>query len=81
MLSPDPHDSRSLILEEVKRFVLGHLSEQPAKVYLFGSWARGEEKRSSDIDVAVEFLTGDTRNKQSLTNLRFVLEESLMSCI
>ena len=24
------------------------------KVYLFGSWARNEEKQSSDIDIAVE---------------------------
>jgi hypothetical protein len=81
MLSPDPHDSRSLILEEVKRFVLGHLSEQPAKVYLFGSWARGEEKRSSDIDLAVDWLDDNTNSKQALTNLRFALEMKLMSCI
>lgn len=31
------------------------------KVYLFGSWARGEQKTSSDIDIAVDGLPFDKR--------------------
>ena len=37
------------------------------RIYLFGSWARGEAKRSSDVDIAIEsredmsFLIGEFR--------------------
>jgi uncharacterized protein len=40
-------------LEEVRRIVLRFLEGRPARVYLFGSWARGEASRVSDIDVAI----------------------------
>ena len=40
-------------LDEVRRVVLRGLAGRTAKVYLFGSWARGEASRVSDIDVAV----------------------------
>jgi predicted nucleotidyltransferase len=40
-------------LNEVRRIVLNGLSGREARVYLFGSWARGEASRVSDIDVAV----------------------------
>jgi uncharacterized protein len=40
-------------LDEVRRIVLNGLSGREARVYLFGSWARGEACRVSDIDVAV----------------------------
>ncbi len=41
-------------LEDVRRIVLEGLAGLPARVYLFGSWARGEAWRGSDIDVAVD---------------------------
>jgi hypothetical protein len=40
-------------LDEVRRIVIGGLAEHPARVYLFGSFARGEASRVSDIDVAI----------------------------
>ena len=40
-------------LEEVRRIVLRFLEGRQARVYLFGSWARGEACRVSDIDVAI----------------------------
>ncbi len=40
-------------LKEVRRIVLNGLSGRRASVYLFGSWARGEASRISDIDVAI----------------------------
>src|ERR1700684_139330 len=40
-------------LEEVRRIVLRLLEGRSARVYLFGSWARGEACRVSDIDVAI----------------------------
>jgi uncharacterized protein len=40
-------------LEEVRRIVLRALEGRAARVFLFGSWARGEASRISDIDVAI----------------------------
>jgi hypothetical protein len=40
-------------LEEARSIVLKGLGSHPAKVWLFGSWARGEARRYSDIDVAI----------------------------
>jgi len=40
-------------LEEARRIILKAIAGYPAKVYLFGSWARGEARRYSDIDVAI----------------------------
>lgn len=37
----------------MRRIVLRHLEGRPARVYLFGSWARGDACRTSDIDVAI----------------------------
>jgi predicted nucleotidyltransferase len=69
-------DSRSLILDQVKRIIFIQLSGKIAKTYLFGSWARSEEKRSSDIDVAIEFDTNEALNHRTLMNIRHALEES-----
>jgi uncharacterized protein len=41
-------------LAQVRTIVLEGLRGHPARVYLFGSWARGCASRVSDIDVAVE---------------------------
>lgn len=42
------------ILSELKNIITKTLCNEDVKVYLFGSWARNEEKQSSDIDIAVE---------------------------
>jgi uncharacterized protein len=47
-MPPEPQD-----LQEVRRIVLRLLEGRRAQVYLFGSWARGEACRVSDIDVAI----------------------------
>lgn len=41
-------------LDTVKRIVFEHLAEHPARVYLFGSCARGDGGHWSDIDVAID---------------------------
>ena len=52
---------------EVKEFTLNFWQDQPVRIYLFGSWARGEARRSSDVDIAIEseddisFLLGEFR--------------------
>ena len=52
---------------EAKEFTLKFWQNQPVRIYLFGSWARGEARRSSDVDIAIEskedmsFLIGEFR--------------------
>lgn len=41
-------------LAQVKSIALAALAGHGVAVYLFGSWARGEARRSSDIDIAVD---------------------------
>jgi predicted nucleotidyltransferase len=65
---------RDKILERVKNIVIGEIGDANVKVYLFGSWARGEERRSSDIDIAVDWPGGAPPAR--LACLREVLEES-----
>lgn len=41
-------------LEQIKDLVLSSMASQDVQIYLFGSWARGEQKQSSDVDIAIE---------------------------
>ncbi|WP_228409570.1 nucleotidyltransferase family protein [Radiobacillus deserti] len=61
---------RENILKELKTIILNVLKEENVKVYLFGSWARQEEKNSSDIDIAVE-----SRSQISLSKWAELLEK------
>lgn len=36
-----------------RELVLRHFAGHPVDVFLFGSWARGAARRTSDIDIAV----------------------------
>ncbi|WP_185819448.1 nucleotidyltransferase family protein [Salibacterium salarium] len=45
---------RDKILQELKELVVGQLSSEKVRIYLFRSWATQEEKQSSDIDIAIE---------------------------
>jgi len=45
---------REQVLNELRDLVSSAVKGTKAKVYLFGSWARGHERRSSDIDLAIE---------------------------
>jgi predicted nucleotidyltransferase len=41
---------------EIKNIILSHLKDfNPIKVGIFGSYARGDNKKDSDIDILVEF--------------------------
>jgi hypothetical protein len=41
---------------EIKNIILSHLKEfNPIKVGIFGSFARGDNNKGSDIDILVEF--------------------------
>lgn len=66
----------SFDLAEVKRIVAEGLGGRPARVYLFGSWAKGQGTRFSDIDVGV--LPLEPLPAGTLSVIREALEESLV---
>lgn len=61
-------------LEEIRRIAHRVLDGQPVEIYLFGSWARGDAKRTSDIDIAI--LPTGPINSRIIAALRRELEES-----
>lgn len=67
-------ERRARYLREVRAIVLRGLEGWPAKVWLFGSFARGEERTASDIDIAVE--PGPEMPPSALSAIEEALEES-----
>ncbi|TGB03555.1 nucleotidyltransferase family protein [Halobacillus salinus] len=49
-----PAGMREQILVQLKTILNNQLGMEEVRIYLFGSWARQEEKHSSDIDIAIE---------------------------
>ena len=71
---PEVSFARERILEQVKSIVLSSFHLMSVKVYLFGSWARKEEKKTSDIDIGVWY--NNSLPNGTLMQLRSILEES-----
>jgi predicted nucleotidyltransferase len=65
---------REHLLNELRGLIIDTLFQEDVRVYLFGSWARNEEKHSSDIDIAVEQVTPLSLSKW--TELMDKVEES-----
>ena len=63
---------REEVLQQVRAVVESVAEQANVQVYLFGSWARGEERVTSDIDLAVE---GEEASELAM-QLREALEES-----
>ena len=62
------------VLDLLRKTVIRALAGQRARVYLFGSWASGTQRRASDIDLAIE---AETKLPEAvLSRLREALEES-----
>ncbi|WP_167751448.1 nucleotidyltransferase family protein [Lentibacillus salicampi] len=61
---------------QLKNIVLQSLHDVPVNVYLFGSWARYEEKRTSDIDIALQSNVEIPIKK--MVELREKIEESTL---
>ena len=63
---------REEVLQQVRSVVESVTEQANVRVYLFGSWVRGEERISSDIDLAME---GEEASELAM-QLREALEES-----
>lgn len=61
-------------LNEIRRIASEVLDGLDAEVYLFGSWARGDARRTSDIDIAV--LLPSASSEMAMTELRTRLHDS-----
>ena len=58
---------------QIQQIILNHLKEyNPIKIGIFGSFARGENKKDSDLDILVEF-------KESLSLLTLIKLENDLS--
>ncbi|HXS37702.1 MAG TPA: nucleotidyltransferase domain-containing protein [Flavipsychrobacter sp.] len=70
-----------LTIQQIKQTVTDYFKDKPVKrIYLFGSYARGEANEKSDVDLLVEY--DDSKKRLSLFDvLRFKvnLEEKLHS--
>lgn len=62
------------ILEELKRIVLNYFNSPKIKIYLFGSWATGENRTASDIDLAIWY--DKPLPPGTVSMLRYNIEES-----
>jgi predicted nucleotidyltransferase len=65
---------RERAMHIIRELVSGRLEGIPSKVYLIGSCARGDDKRSSDIDIAIETL--QPTPKALIADIRDMLEQS-----
>ncbi|PMB02682.1 hypothetical protein CEN49_25010 [Fischerella thermalis CCMEE 5273] len=70
-----PVRTRMEWLQQVKAIAFEALKEHHITLYLFGSWARNEEKVSSDIDLAIDYSPGSLP-PGTLANMRLAFEES-----
>ncbi|GGJ90364.1 hypothetical protein GCM10007063_11200 [Lentibacillus kapialis] len=68
--------TREQTLTTLKHIVLQSLQDVPVNVYLFGSWARCEEKRTSDIDIALQ--SNEEIPVTMVVDLRERIEESTL---
>lgn len=66
--------SSNVYLEKIRNCVLDFMKEEEAHIYLFGSWARGEQRRGSDVDIAIDGEGPSLSSK--ISDLRDFLEES-----
>lgn len=67
-------NAREIILAKVREIVMNQLRGIKVKVWLYGSWARQEERRTSDIDVAI--WSEDPLPMGVLSKLRSALDEA-----
>lgn len=63
---------KDLYIEKLKTFLLFELKDSGIKIYLFGSWARGESMIGSDVDIG---LYGHMSLTSEVSTLREKVEQ------
>jgi predicted nucleotidyltransferase len=71
----EPFRTRTAWLQKVKAITFEAVKGHHITLYLFGSWARNQEKVSSDIDLAIDYSLGSLP-PGTLANMRLAFEES-----
>lgn len=64
----------NVYLERIRSLALKVFAAEGVNIYLFGSWARGTMRHSSDVDLAIEGTGSEVTRK--IASLREQLEES-----
>lgn len=70
----DASPSKNIYIEKLRQEILTFMAADEVKIYLFGSWARGEERHGSDVDIAIDGAGEGLRSK--IAALREHLAES-----
>jgi len=69
-------------IKELKRLLSPVFQENDvASAYLFGSYARGEAKRSSDVDLAIRFKKNSRKSLFDLVGLKYDIENVLKKSV
>jgi predicted nucleotidyltransferase len=68
------NDRGNKYIQQIKQIVLDFLKDQPVKIVLYGSRARGDNDPGSDVDIGI--LSEKEFNGIILSKLRDLLEES-----
>lgn len=63
------------MLEKIRSQIRDVMQDTNAKIYLFGSYAKGNFRQSSDVDIAIKGA-----NSQKIRQLREHFEESNIPC-
>ncbi len=60
-------------IQSLRNFLIEYFKDKDVNIYLFGSRARGEERKYSDIDIAID---SKENLKYDLVKLKEIIEES-----
>lgn len=61
-------------LSQLKKLILSELKGASVKIFLFGSRARGDEAKTSDVDIG--FIPGKKFNLKTIVYLKDTIEDS-----
>ena len=58
-------------LRQTENLILDFMKNENARIFLFGSWARGAARHSSDVDIAVEYadVADEKKNRRFAGNV------------
>ncbi len=63
-------------LKEVKSILIANIDIENYDIFLFGSFARGDFRQDSDIDIGI--LGKDSVNNEVMNKIRYQLENSIV---